>query len=192
MDKFTNPILWIGISIGILIISKYVFKIDYINIFDIVEKHIGNFRNQKTNKILIVPFFIYFIVPFIIGASICKIKLADKDIIENITVILSIFTSMLFTLLALVIDLKGKIESRNKSDGAKIRILKELLKETYYTIMFEIIVAVVLLILTFAYMLAGSKSIIVTTLVYSLLFLFIFNLLIVLKRIFLIYQEELK
>lgn len=191
MKMLTNPTFWIFFCLVILLISKFVFKIDYINVSEIMKKHINNFRNQKTNKILIIPFFIYFIMPLILAVAISNIKLADKDIIENITVALSILTSMLFTLLALIIDMKGKIESRNAKDGVKIKKLKVLVRETYYTIMFEIIISVILLVLTFAYMFIGEISLAITILIYYLLFLFILNLLIVLKRIFLIYQEEL-
>jgi len=162
------------------------------NVLDIISKHMNNFRAIDTNKILKVPFFIYFILPLLLAIAIGRIKVADTGIVENITVVLSILTSMLFTLLALLIDFKSKVEERSRDDGPRLIRLKNLIKEIYYTIMFEVIISVVLLLLTFIFMFTNQISFIISIIIYYLLFLFIFNLLIVLNRIFKIYEEILR
>lgn len=191
MKILTNPMFWVGICFLILITVKLIFKLDYMGNFEIIRYHIDNFRNKNNNKLLIIPFFIYFILPLILAIAVSRIKVADKNIVENITVVLSILTSMLFTILALLIDFKGKLEQRTNNGPQNIRI-KNLIREIYYTIMFEIIVSVLLLLLTFIFSITDQIDYIISVIIYYLLFLFIFNLLIVLNRIFKIYEEILK
>ncbi|EQB3099724.1 hypothetical protein [Clostridium botulinum] len=192
MKILINPIFLLGICFLILIIVKLIFKLDYMGNLEIIRYHINNFRSKNNNKLLKIPFFIYFILPLILAVAVSRIKVPDKDIVENITVVLSILTSMLFTILTLLIDFKGKLEERTNSNGPKVIRLKNLIREIYYTIMFEIIVSVLLLLLTFIFMMTNQASYIISVIIYYLLFLFIFNLLIVLNRIFKIYEEILK
>ncbi len=192
MKIITSPLFLLGICFFLIIIAKLLFRLDYMNVLDIISKHMNNFRAIDTNKILKVPFFIYFILPLLLAIAIGRIKVADTGIVENITVVLSILTSMLFTLLALLIDFKSKVEERSRDDGPRLIRLKNLIKEIYYTIMFEVIISVVLLLLTFIFMFTNQISFIISIIIYYLLFLFIFNLLIVLNRIFKIYEEILR
>lgn len=191
LDIIKNPYTWIFISIIFLFVSKFMFKIDYMNCFEIIDKQINNFRCKKTNKILIIPFVTHFIIPLLIAWGIVNISIIDEDIINNITVILSILTSMFFTLLVLIIDMKSKIEIRDKKQGARILILKDLIIETYYSIMFEIFISIVLLILSFIHMFTKKYSYISSFIIYYLVFLLIFNLFIILRRIFKIVKDDL-
>lgn len=192
MKILTNPMFLLGICSLMLVIAKLIFKLDYMGTLEIISYHINNFRNKTNNKLLKVPFFVYFILPLILAIAISRIKIADNNIVGNITVVLSILTSMLFTILTLLIDFKGKLEERNNGNGPKVIRLKNLIKEIYYTIMFEIIVSVLLLLLTFIFMITNQIGCTISVIIYYLLFLFIFNLLIVLNRIFRIYEEILK
>ncbi|MEY8416683.1 hypothetical protein AAK964_10310 [Tissierella praeacuta] len=188
---FFNPYIWIIISVICLLVSKFVFKIDYANCFEIIEKHIDNFRHRDTKKILIVPFFIHFFLPALVALGIVNITIINAEIINNVTVILSILTSMFFTLLVLAIDMKSKIEIRDKSQGIKVLVLKKLIVETYYSIMFEILISITLLILSFIHMFTKKYGYISSFIIYYLLFLLIVNLFIVLKRIFIIVNDDL-
>ncbi|RXI38706.1 hypothetical protein DP129_10825 [Clostridium tetani] len=192
MKILTNPMFLLGICSLMLVIAKLIFKLDYMGTLEIISYHINNFRNKTNNKLLKVPFFVYFILPLILAIAISRIKIADNNIVGNITVVLSILTSMLFTILTLLIDFKGKLEERNNGNGPKVIRLKNLIKEIYYAIMFEIIVSVLLLLLTFIFMITNQIGCTISVIIYYLLFLFIFNLLIVLNRIFRIYEEILK
>ncbi|BDR63997.1 hypothetical protein [Clostridium tetani] len=192
MKILTNPMFLLGICSLMLVIAKLIFKLDYMGTLEIISYHINNFRNKTNNKLLKIPFFVYFILPLILAIAISRIKIADNNIVGNITVVLSILTSMLFTILTLLIDFKGKLEERNNGNGPKVIRLKNLIKEIYYTIMFEIIVSVILLLLTFIFMITNQIGCTISVIIYYLLFLFIFNLLIVLNRIFRIYEEILK
>ena len=191
LNIINNPYTWIILSVIFLLISKVVFKIDYMNCFEIIDKQINNFRCKKTNSILIIPFTTHFIMPFFIALGIVNIRIIDEDIINNTTVILSVLTSMFFTLLVLIIDMKAKSEVRDKGQGTKILILKELIIETYYSIMFEIFISITLLILLFIHMFTKQYSYFSSLIIYYLVFLLIFNLFIILKRIFKIVKDDL-
>lgn len=191
LNIINNPYTWIIFSVIFLLISKVVFKIDYMNCFEIIDKQINNFRCKKTNSILIISFTTHFIMPFFIALGIVNIRIIDEDIINNTTVILSVLTSMFFTLLVLIIDMKAKSEVRDKGQGAKILILKELIIETYYSIMFEIFISITLLILLFIHMFTKQYSYFSSLIIYYLVFLLIFNLFIILKRIFKIVKDDL-
>lgn len=191
VNTIKNPYVLLGLSLIIIIISRFVFKIDYMNSSKIIYRHISIFTNSRNGKLLLVPFFTYTIIPLIIAFGVNGIKVIDEDMINIVTVILSILTSMLFTLLVMVIDMKNKIELRTSSNSSQVNIMKRLIKETYYSVMFEILISVALLIVSFIYLFTQKVNTVISTLIYYLLFLLLFNLLIVLKRIFNIIEEDL-
>jgi len=183
-----NPYYLLFLAIILVIVTKLIFKVDYINCFEIIDNHINNFRHN--NKLLIVPFCFHFILPLILGIATNNIKTIDTDVVNITVVIFSILTSMLFTLLVLILNMKEKVDTRKK--GSEVVILKSLIKETYYTIMFEILVAILVLILCFISLFANKISCITSGLTYYLTFLFIINLFMVVKRIHKIIEAEMK
>jgi len=187
----TDPYKTLLVCLIVLLICKFIFKIKYMNCFDIIKKHINVFRNSD-GKLLIVPFFTYNAIPIIIAFSVNRISIINDNIINSITIILSILTAMLFTILVMVIDLKNKVENNSDIMNSKLNAMKVLIRETYYTVMFEILICVTMLILSFIYLFTNSINKSVSFIMYSLVFLLIFNLFIVLKRIFKIIEEQLK
>ncbi|WMJ78468.1 MULTISPECIES: hypothetical protein [unclassified Sedimentibacter] len=178
-----NPYTLIFICVIGLLISKFIFKIEYMNCFKIVNNHINVFNN-KTGKLLLVPFLTYNILPFLIALGVNRIKVIDSDMVNIITVIISILTSMLFTLLVMLIDMKDKIDLKKFQNANQINIIKRAIKETYHTVMFEILISISVLLLSFVYLFTQKISCIISAIIYYLVFLLVFNLFIVLKRIF--------
>lgn len=165
-------------------ISKFGLKIGYLSIKDIIKNHIDCFRNSGNGKIMIVPVIDYLVIPFMIGLAAALIKVIDSDMINIITIIVSILTSMLFTLLGMIIDMKSKINDNPNYFSTESEISKRSLIETYYTIMFEILVSVVLLVLCLFNVFTQMFGTIQSFLIYSLTFLLIINLMLIIKRIF--------
>lgn len=184
-----NPYTLIIVSSIILLISKFIFKIDYMNCTKIIDNHIGVFNN-KNGKLLLVPFFTYNILPLLIALGINRIKVIDSDMINIITVIISILTSMLFTLLVMLIDMKEKVSIKESKDANQLNIMKMTIKETYYTVMFEILISISVLLLSFFYMFTQKISCVISMIIYYLVFLLVFNLFIVLKRVFNIIDQK--
>ena len=149
IENITEPqyVMWIFIAI-IVIISKFCIGLNYISVLDIISNHLNCFRNQK-GKLLIAPVIDYLVLPFFMGAATAGMKSINDASINIITVIVSILTAMLFTMLTMVIDMNGKIKENPDYYSKEAEISKKALSETYYTIMFEILVSIVLLLLCF-------------------------------------------
>ena len=149
LNWFMEPqgIMWTVIII-LLVGSKVGIRLDYISVIDIIKNHLNCFRNKK-GKILIIPVLDYIILPFFMGAATVNLKKINDTSINIITVIVSILTAMLFTMLTMIIDMNGKIKENPKYYSKEAEISKKALLETYYTIMFEILISIVLLLLCF-------------------------------------------
>ena len=196
MDEIIKKILepdvavWI-IIILVIIISKFGFGLNYISVIDIIDNHLNCFRN-KNGKLLIIPIINYIILQFIMVASKVLIKKIDEDNIDIITIIISILTAMLFTLLTMIIDMKAKIKQNPEYYSTEAEISKKALLETYYTVMFEILVSVVLLIFCFFYCFTAKYGKIQSFLIYSMTYTLVINLMMIIKRIFRVIDTDMR
>ncbi len=182
--------VWI-IIILIIIISKYGFGLNYISVIDIIDNHLNCFRNNN-GKLLIIPIINYIILPFIMGAATVAIKKIDEDTIDIITIIISILTAMLFTLLTMIIDMKAKIKQDPEYYSTEAEISKKALLETYYTVMFEILISVVLLIFCFFYCFTAKYGKVQSFFIYSMTYMLVINLMMIIKRIFRVIDTDMK
>ena len=139
IELVSDPILWLVLCACALLFFKIVRKSNYFNITQIVKMHINAFRNDS-GKINKMQFGIAFIIPGILAVAIASMKIIDSDTINMLTVIISILTSMFFTLLAMIIDIKGRWnERKEKDDSSENTIMASLMRSLYYAIMFEIL-----------------------------------------------------
>ena len=88
--------------------------------------------------------------------------------------------------------MKSKIRSDPNYYRVEAELSKQSLIETYYTVMFEILVAVILLILCLFNVFTSKFGFIQSFLIYSLTFLLIINLLMIIKRIFRVIDTDMK
>lgn len=183
-------VMWIIIAI-ILVISKLGFGLNYISVVDIIKNHLNCFRNRN-GKLLVVPVIDYMVIPFFMGIATTLIKEIDSAAINIITIIISILTAMLFTMLAMVIDMKAKIKKDPEYYSKEAAVSKKALLETYYTIMFEILISVALLLFSFFYCFSNKYGWIQSFVIYSLTYMLIINLLMVIKRIFRIIDTDMR
>ena len=179
------------ISFMVLFIGHYIFKRTFMNCFDVVKKHICGFK-KKNGKISYLSLILYFGVPFLIALSLSRIRNIDGEVINILTVIISILTSMFFTLLALILDLREKIRRNEEYDASEASISRTLLKETYYALMFEIFVSIIILIMCFVELFAKKFSYIWGLLLYYFSFVMLMNLFIILKRIYRVIDNDLE
>ncbi len=185
-----KPIYILIAFVGVLLFSRYVLKLGYIKCFDIIKQHINTFKTER-GKWLVLPIFIYCVFPLIISGALVTIRKIDKDAINVITVIISILTSMLFTLLTITISMKGSIKDNKTKSSAEIKLFNTLLLETYYAIMFEIFVCIIVLFMCFINLFSALSSCVESFIMYYLIFTMVINLMIVLKRIFKISEQSL-
>lgn len=192
INKLYEPeiVMWITIFL-IFFISKFKVGLNYISVTDIIKNHVKCFRS-KSGKILIVPIINYVVLPFFMGAATMRIKLLDDNAINIITVIISILTAMLFTLLTMVIDMKGKIRNNTEYYSKEAQVSEKSLLETYYTIMYEILVSIILLVLCFVANFTNRFDSLKSFLIYSLTYMLIINLMMVVKRVFRVIDTDMQ
>lgn len=192
IDFICQPetIMWVLVII-IPLISKFATGIKYISVIDIVKNHLKCFTN-KDGKYLVVPMVNYVVLPFLMGAATVQIKMIDADTIEIITVIVSIMTAMLFTMLTMIIDMKGKIKQNPLYYSQEATVSEKSLLETYYTVMFEILISIVLLVLCLFSKFTDAFGWIKSFLIYSFMYMLLINLLMIIKRIFRVIDNDMK
>lgn len=188
----SDPTFWLLVCACFLLFFKFVRKSNYFNIMQIVRMHGDAFRDDS-GKINKVQFSIAFIIPAIASGAIATIKIIDAETINILTVIISILTSMFFTLLAMLIDIKTRLdEKKGKGDASDHAIMIALIRSLYYAIMFEILVSIILLILCFIAVFTAKFSFMQSFFVYWFSIMIIMNLFMVLKRIFLVIERSMK
>ena len=180
--------LMLVVSIFILVV---MVKNPYINCKKIITKHMECLKNDK-GKFDKISILIFFVLPLIMSCILAHQCNIDQDIIDVLTVIISILTSMFFTVLTLILDMRKGVIRDKEYDASSANAIAKILKETYYTIMFEIFISILILIMCLVYSFGKIYGAINSGIIYYLSLLLIFNLFIVLKRIFLVIDEEME
>lgn len=178
--------------IQFLLSSKFMFSVAGLilffncikknnNFFDIRNIFLEQFKMFNNAKSQIIVFYI---VPVILAYAVTKNKYIDKEITDNIIIVLSIMLSMLFAILSI-------INGYQKKDSKYIKVLDE----TNNSIMFQSVLCVITLIISFAQFFVDSYSgekiiIIVSFVLYYLMFVIILNTFIILKRMKALYDNR--
>ena len=184
VKKFLKPdIMLLVVIVLCILIGQVVFKLKYASVLEIVSKYMSCFKNRD-GKIMIVPIIYYFGIPLLMALITVSSKRLEDAIINIVTIKVSILTAMLFTLLTMIIDMKSKIQQNNTYYSTDANLSKKALIQTYYTVMFEILLSIVILILCLFNVFVKEYSYVQSFLVYYLVFLLLINLFIILKRIY--------
>lgn len=120
--------------------------------------------------------FVFFGVPILLAFGVANYKLIDKDIIDNVVVVLSIILSMLFAILSI-------LTSFTKDEA----IFKVVLKETFNSVIFVAILCIMALMISVSVLFVKCIKLvlvnyIVSTVVYCLFFTIMLNIFIIIKR----------
>lgn len=192
MIKFVfSPTIVLSITLALLLIGRYVFRLRYINCFDIIKEHVRCFK-RSDGKISFIAIILYFGTPLLLAISILRIRVIDDSAINIITIIISVLTSMFFTLLTLILDMREKVKGNSSYNASDAAISSRILKETYYSIMFEILISIIILILCFVELFAQKFTKLESFVIYYLTFVMLINLFMILKRIFKVIDRDLK
>ena len=177
-----KPYLIIGIII-LLFISLFNKKL---NILKIIKQQFTIYKNDRTKKKSLYDIFTFFINPLCI--SILLVFVIDYkfifDLSELVITILSIVATILFSFLALLIDKKRKSENEK---------VVQVSNETYISIIMTIIYSLVSLLLTICLLLLPDKTWLFQVFngfIYYFIIKIVFNILMILKRMFLLLNEE--
>ena len=171
MTLITKTLLIIG---GVLLILGVFQKnSNFLNVHTIIIKHIAIFRGNLFQGIAV------FIAPALIAISIAMSKTITVSTINSVVVVLSIFSALFFAELSALCTLP------NSDKDEKYR---QLLKETFNSVLFEILISIVVLIIAFIMLfLDNYENLIVvkvvSAIIYYLTIELILNELVLIKRI---------
>lgn len=179
------------IMVGILIVNKIFFKLNYFSVGDIIKGHFMCFKGMN-GKYLLIPILNNISMPIILAIFAAYMNEVNEQLIDLITVIVSIITAMLFSLLTMVIDMKANIKRDENYYSKEASISNKALIQTYQTIMYEILISVVLLIFCLYNAFSDNFGLIQSFIIYFLSFSLILNLLMIMKRIYKVIDIDLK
>lgn len=156
-----------------------------INVCDIVVNHCSTLVNANNGKTEIDEWITFLFLPVIVASTLIGREVfLDNNAITIIITALSILVGLLFNVIVLIFD----IISRDASKKDKNRLLKELISNISYCILISI-VTVVACVVTFSDL--QIVKILSNWIVYILVTNFLFTVLMILKRIYKLFQNEI-
>lgn len=158
---------------------------DKINVLTIVRSHLDTLKNDNTKKAGVDDWFVFLLVPLAIAGVLVWMGVDLSERATNIIITsLAILVGLLFNVIVLLFDLVSKDGSRK----LKNRILKEVLAN----ITFAVLIAIVAIILTLLTSLPNIWVVrAVEIVLYFLLTKFLLTCLMVLKRIYALFRNEM-
>lgn len=141
---------------------------------------------------MMVPVFYYFGIPMMASVFIAYKKEIDGNIVNIVTVIVSILTAMLFNTLTVVIEMKSKIRKDPLYYSMDAYLSKKALIQTYYAVMFAILTSIVILIVCLFNVIVKEYSYIQSVILYYLVLLLLINLFMILKKIYKVIDTDMK
>ena len=156
-----------------------------INIGRIVTSHLKTLRNDNTGKVGFDDLLTFLILPIIGASCLSYFHIELNDSATNIIITtLSILVGLLFNVIVIIFD----IIKRDSTKKLKNRLLNELLTNISYSIVISILIITITL-LTFIdnrYLKIGS-----TWFVYFLIGNYFLTVLMILKRMYIMFVNEL-
>lgn len=156
-----------------------------IHIGKLLRNHFSTLKDNSTKKAGFDDYLTFLILPLIIASTLVYLKIELKDSAINIIITtLSILVGLLFNVIVLIFD----IIKRDATHKLKNVILRELLANISYTILLSIC-SILFTIVT--YIDVHCIKLVATGLVYFLLSHFLVTVLMVLKRMYLLFNNEI-
>lgn len=157
--------------------------VKYSNFLNIGQIFIQHFSVFKENPLQLIGVFF---APMLLSVGLVEIKYINEDILSNLNIILSILVAMFLSILSILCSF---------SKEEKSETYKQLLKETFNTTIFEIILCLLLLLISFIVLFIGDfkQSIalkIASGTIYYLTMITILNILVVVKRIKVLFDNQ--
>lgn len=178
MNTISATLLIIGFVVLCLCLC-----VKHSNFLDIRQIFIQHFCIFKGNPLQLIGIFF---APMLLAVGLVEVKYIDKDVLNNLNIILSILTAMFLSILSILCSFSKDGKNEN---------YKQLLKETFNTTIFEIILCLLLLFISFIILFIGDfkESIalkIASSAIYYLTMITILNILVVIKRIKVLFDNQ--
>lgn len=177
-----NNIITILCIIGglVLLLSLLPKNSNFLDIRSIFAQHFKVFKGNW------LQFVSIFIVPILFSTGIVQVRCVDKEILNNLNIVLSILIAMFFSILSILSAFDGRTRG-NK--------YQQLLIETFTTTIFEVIICLLLLLISFIVLFIGTFEEtailkIVSWIIYYLTIVAILNILVIIKRIKVLFDNK--
>lgn len=156
-----------------------------VNLSRIIVDHFKTLVNSNTNKAGFDDYFTFLIFPLITGVGLLLFKqIIDKDIVNIIITILSIFVGLLINVIVLIFD----IIKRDAEKNLKNVVLRQTISNITYTILISIITIIFCL---FTFVNYNIIKIVSSGFIYFLAIHFFVTLFMILKRMYLLFIGEI-
>lgn len=157
-----------------------------INLSSILTSHLNTLKNDNTAKPEFDDYLTFLIIPLIVATVLIYFKLYLNDAaVSLIIAILAIIVGLLFNVIVIIFD----IVKRDNSKKIKNKILEQLLSNISYTILISIC-SILLSIATFLDF--HIVKVVSNFLVYFALSHYLVNVLMILKRMYALFNNEIK
>lgn len=156
-----------------------------IDVFDILTNHFSTLVNDNTKRPELTDWLTFLIIPVIIASALTYFKVELTERATNLVITtLSILVGLFFNVVVILFD----IIKRDSSKNLKNRLLEQLLTNISYTI-FTSLVIIFFTVLSFFD--NNCWAMVMTFLVYFLLSHFAFTVLMILKRVYALFINEM-
>lgn len=156
-----------------------------INVSQICSNHFASLVNDNTKKAATDDYATFLVVPAIVATVLIYFQITlGKEVISLIVAALSIFVGLLFNVIVLIFD----IINRNPKKKIKNEFLRQILANISFTILLSVVTIVICFVA-----LADHRYIINVSnwIVYFLLVLFLTTILMILKRMYVLFANEI-
>lgn len=173
------------LGIILILVALLQKNSNFLDVRKIVRQHLSIFSKSPLQVVAI------FGAPLLIAIAAAATHPLTVEIVNNLNVVLSILISMFFAMLSILASLSLKSTDQSKvEDVTLIRDAKnynKVLTQTNNAILFESVLAILLLIVSFSQLFIGSfdstlKLKIISAFVYYLTLVLILNIFVVIKR----------
>jgi len=164
-----------------------------INLFSIVRAHFNTLRDVQTQRRSVADWLTFYAAPLVGAGLLMRLHLRiDKDYVNIIVSMLSIFVGLLLNMIVVLFDI---IRSERKRVH-KVAVLEEVLANISFTIVLSIFTIGVVLLTQLNFgrpawqpYIEGSREVI-NFISFACLILFLLTLLMVVKRMYLLFMDE--
>lgn len=167
------------ISGAVVLVAVFQNNSNFFDIRGIIFKHIRIFKENK------IQGMVFFFIPLLLSLGILKYQCLTQSIIENINITLSILISAFFAIASVLCGFQHKNEKEGDRRAADYN---RLLNETFISVLFEALLSILILVLTFIQLFIGTYdlnwfNLLSSFIIYYLFLVVVLNVFIVFKRL---------
>ena len=187
IDKNLDNVMLVFIVITLVV--SVILKVDYFNFKNVFKGYMDAF-NDGFNKQNVVGFIVAILLPLWLAIYVVHSFKDYQTDYQIELLVVTILSAMFFSIVGLTFELKNKIYARaDKISASKKKRLIKIADSLVNINMFEIVVSVAILIFSFVAKIATKYEIYLRYGIYYLLFLLLFNIFIIFKRMQVLFDE---